>query len=129
MKYLTQIPIHPTDAPLKGSGILGNPGGEEGAAALFAGYLTGTIGLLTIIASIWFLYNIFFGAIGIIGAGGDAKKMEDARSKITSGIIGIVIVISAIFIVDFIGSFLGFNMLDPVGYMRAILPETFLEGI
>lgn len=121
-KLLSEIQIYPPDGSLKGPGTLGNPGSAIGATALFIAFIQGVIGLLTIIAGIWFLFNIFFGAIGIIGAGGDAKKMEGARAKLTTGIIGIVVVISAIFIVDFIGSFLGLELLNPIRYLEAIIP-------
>ncbi|KKS78248.1 MAG: hypothetical protein UV74_C0001G0095 [Candidatus Woesebacteria bacterium GW2011_GWB1_43_14] len=122
MKYLSQIPIYPSDEPLRGPGTLGNPGSEAGAVGLFIAFISGLIGLMTIIAGLWFLFNIFFGAIGIIGAGGDAKKMEGAQAKLTTGIIGIVVVISAIFIVDFIGSFLGLELLNPIRYLETIVP-------
>ena len=47
-------------------------------------------------------------------AGGDKQKLETARSKITTAMIGLVIVIAAVFIIDFVGSLFGIdNILNP----------------
>jgi len=100
---------------LRGIGPLGLEGGDATTApAIFTSFLSKTIGLLTVVASIWFIFQLLTGAIGIISAGGDKGKVESAKSKITNGLIGLVIVIVAIFIIDLIGWLIGFSLiLDP----------------
>ena len=62
---------------------------------------------MTIIAIIWFAFVLITGAIGMMGAGGDKQAMESARKRITSGLIGLVVVIAAIFILDLVGTLFG----------------------
>jgi hypothetical protein len=76
---------------------------------------------MTVIASIWFTFNLIIGAIGIMTSGGDKGKLESSRSRITSGLIGLVIVIAAVFIVQLVGSLIGLGSI--------ILRPTDLIGI
>ncbi len=62
---------------------------------------------MTIIAIIWFIFVLITGAISMIGAGGDKAQVENARKRITTGLIGLVVVVIAIFLVDLIGNLLG----------------------
>ena len=96
---------------LSGFGPLGNPG--SGAINVFSNFISSAVGLMTIIAAIWFTFSFITGAIGIIGAGGDKAALENSRKKIVSAIIGLVVVIAAIFIIKLIGFLIGIpNILD-----------------
>src|SRR3989344_5114755 len=97
---------------LRGLGYIGLQGGYD-PIWVFAQLISTIIGLLTIIAAIYFLINLIIGALGIITAGGDKAKYEDARKRITDGFIGLVVTISAIFIMDIATTLLGIpNILD-----------------
>ncbi len=107
---------------LKGFGNIGleNKGAEE-APGIFNQFFSGFIGLLTIIAFLWFVINFFLGAFEIITAGGDKGKLENARRRLMTGIIGIVVVIAAIFIVQLIGSIIGIpDILKPTSILDTI---------
>ena len=95
-------------SPLKGIG----PFGLEGADAstrptTFQSILSSIVGIITIIGFIWFVILVITGAIGIMTAGGDKQGLESARKKLTSGLIGLVVLIAAIFIVGLIGTIIG----------------------
>ena len=108
-RLLAQNPIQL--GPLQGFGPLGNP--KDRGIEIFANFISSTIGLMTIIAFIWFTFTFFTGAIGIISAGSDKNALENSRKKITTGIIGLVVVVSAIFIIQLVGSLLGIgNILE-----------------
>ena len=94
----------------KGFGPLGNPTGT--GINTFNTFLSSVIGLMTLIAFIWFTFTLITGAIGIMNAGGDKAAIEAARKKITNGIVGVVIVISSIFILSLIGTIFGIPFLD-----------------
>lgn len=96
---------------LKGFGPLGNPG-PTGGVGIFTNFISSAIGLMTIIAFIWFVFSFLTGAIGIITAGSDKQALENARKRIVSGIIGVVVVISAIFIISLIGTLFGIQILN-----------------
>jgi hypothetical protein len=115
-KYLAQ-----TEIPIKGTfqtpGNLGNAGTNAGN--LFTSVLSGAIGLLTVIAGIWFIFLLITGAIGIMTSGGDKQAAEGAKKRITNALIGLLIVVAGIFIVDFVGGLLGLNILDPLLIINA----------
>ena len=72
-----------------------------------ANLISTIIGLLTVIAALYFMFMIITGAIGIISSGGDKGSYEDARKKITTGAIGFVVVIAAMFIMSLVSILLG----------------------
>ena len=92
----------------KGFGSLGlqNRTAEEGPT-IFATFISSAIGLITIIGVIWFIFIIVTGALGIISSGGDKQALEGAKKKITNGIIGLIVTISALFIINLIGTLIG----------------------
>lgn len=104
---IAEIKISP-DGGFKGFGSLGleNRSVEEGPA-IFATFISSAVGLITIIGVIWFIFIIITGALGIISSGGDKQSLEGAKKKITNGIIGLIVTISALFILNLIGTLIG----------------------
>ncbi len=97
---------------LKGFGPLGLEQGQSGIS-VFATFLSSAVGLITIIGIIWMVFIIVTGAVSIISSSGDKQALEGARKKITNGVIGLVVLVSSLFILSFIGKLLGLpNILD-----------------
>jgi len=96
----------PLGPPLQGVGTWGNKS-PEGSSSLFESILSNIIGVLTIIAIIWFVFVLITGAIGWISAGGDKQALENSRKKIVNGLIGLIIVIASVFLISLIGSLIG----------------------
>lgn len=121
MNKIAQIPL----GQLKGFGSLGlDTKSPEESGSVFTSFLSGAIGLMTVIALIWFIFNFMIGAIGIMTAGGDKAKVESSRAKITQGIIGIVLVIGAIFFIQLFASLIGVGdiILSPTTIIEKIAP-------
>lgn len=97
-----------------GTGLLASPGN---GIDLFTKFMSSTIGLMTIIAFIWFIFIFFIGAIGIISSGGDKQALESARKKITTGIIGIIVIVAAIFVIKLIGFLIGIPDILNIGLL------------
>ncbi|MDP2684649.1 MAG: hypothetical protein Q8P20_06445 [bacterium] len=111
MNKIAQIKLSP-DGGYKGFGPLGLEQGQEGIS-VFATFLSSAVGLITIIGIIWMVFIIIIGSVAIISSGGDKQALEVARKKITNGIIGLVVLVSSLFILSFIGKLLGLpNILD-----------------
>ena len=91
-----------------------------GATAL-VDTVSNIIGILTVSASIWFLLQILFGGYEWMSAGGDTKKIEGARSRITNSFIGIIIVVGSWSLLAVTGQFLGFDTL--------VNPKTFIDSV
>jgi len=116
---LAQIKLYKETEGLSGFGTLGK-GQGEGSVGTFTKFISSAVGLMTIIGIIWFVFILVTGAIGIISAGGDKQALETARKKITTGIIGLVIIIAALFIIDLFGYLLGIENIPN-------LPELFKQ--
>lgn len=116
--YLAQIDVGPVGCTI---GALCNSSPGD-AGNQFGLIITAAIGILTIVAFIWFAFQVIIGAYSIISAGGDKGKVTEGQKKITNGITGVVVVVSAIFIVRIVGFILGVNTLD--NFTQVILDIT-----
>lgn len=112
MNQLAQLNFAPNGG-FKGFGPLGNPSGS--GIETFGKFISSTVGLMTIIAIIWFVFSFITGAIGIVASGGDKNALESAKKKMTTGIIGLVVVIAAIFIIQLLGFLLGISNILNIG--------------
>lgn len=65
------------------------------------------IGALTIIAFIFFAFQIIFAGYSFLSSQGDAAKLKAARDRLTQGILGITIVVIAFGVTAFLGKLLG----------------------
>jgi len=65
---------------------------------------------MTIAALLVFIY-LLWGAIGWITAGGDKGKIETARNKITTAVIGVVVLASVVAIFKVLQLVLGIEVL------------------
>ncbi len=119
MNKLAEIKLYEGDY-LKGFGPLGlEENGPGEAGTIFNKFISTTIGLMSVIAFIYFTLLMITGAYGIMSAGGDKQALETARKRITSGITGVIVVIAAVFIVDFIGELIGIpNILNPAEFLN-----------
>lgn len=111
--------------PFRGIGPLGleNDIAGFGAKFIFANFLSATIGIITLVGFIWFIVIFFTGAIGIIASGGDKAKFAEARTKLTTGLIGLIVLIAGVFLVQLVGDLLGLgNILDIVAAINRLIP-------
>ena len=79
--------------------------------AFFSNLLPRVTALAFIIGVLIFFFMFIWGAITWISSGGDKQALEGARGKITSAIIGLVILFTALAIIKFIESFFGVKIL------------------
>lgn len=78
------------------------------------------IGFLTITAGLAFLIYFILGALNWVTAGGDTKKVDDAKHYMTNGAIGMIIIVAAYSIIWIVGEVLGFKILDPGNTFNSI---------
>ena len=69
--------------------------GIEGSTSAIEKLISNVLVVLTLVGGIAFILYFLLGGLNWITAGGDKGKIEEARSKITNGIIGLSIVASA----------------------------------
>ena len=78
------------------------------------------IGFLSIGAGIWFLFQIIMAGYAYMTAGSDKEKVRQASQKLTQSVIGLVVVILAIFLINFLGYILRIDFLDIAGALRKL---------
>lgn len=119
-------------------GKIGGGKGEEGfgpwgwlggtkdvgeAAGEFTWIISRIIGVMTVVAGIWFFFMIIIGAYGYLTAGGDSKKIEESTKKITSALTGLIVIVLAYAFISLIGKLLGFpQILDPQDIIELLGP-------
>jgi len=84
--------------------------------------LSVVIAVITVLAGLWFLFTLVIGGIGIITAADNKQALEEARKKITTGLIGLVVVIAAIFLADLIGEIIGLDILNAGPTLQNLSP-------
>lgn len=105
-----------TDIGTIGGGGLGpfgqNPA-TSGTTALeqVTSVVSSVVGFMTVLAGIWFLFQLLIGGYEWISSAGDAKKLEAARNRLSHGFVGLVIIIAAWALLAITGQFLGFDIL------------------
>ncbi len=112
-KIAGNIQLFPAGSKLEGKGPLGLEGlTTSDSLNTFAGVVSSVIGLLTIVAAIWFIFQLLTGGLSIMSAGGDKAKATQAKSQITSSLIGLLVVTSGIFIFALVGELIGVNIFN-----------------
>ncbi|KKR11259.1 MAG: hypothetical protein UT39_C0009G0019 [Candidatus Woesebacteria bacterium GW2011_GWA1_39_21] len=118
--YLSQNPLQ-VGGTINGIGVYGNPGNSWDI--LFSGVLSKAIGLLTIVAGVYFIFLLISGGIAWMSSGGDKAKLANARSTMFSGAIGLTIVVAALFIAQIFGGIIDLpNILNPAAILRSLAP-------
>jgi len=90
------------------------PTNPDPASTVLMNILSVTIGVMTLVAFLWFIFVFFTGAIGWLSSAGDKAKLQEAQKKITHGLVGLIMTISAVFIIKILEFVLGINILDIV---------------
>lgn len=84
--------------------------GDEGV--LLQTVLTNAITIVFLLAGIFVVFFLLWGGIDWIMSGGDKEKVASARKKITSALIGLVLVSLTFVIANLLGTIMGFNPLQ-----------------
>jgi len=92
----------------------------KGFATDFGGLINGVLSFVMVIAALLVFLYLILGGIEWITSGGDKGKTESARNKITSAIIGLVVVAASYAILTLALNFLGFTDLNDVFTTRSI---------
>ncbi len=85
-----------------------------GYATDFGNMFSSILNVVMLISAVLVFAFLIFGGIQWIMAGGDKTKAEEARNRITSAIIGLVIVAASYALINLIVNFLGFGSFNDV---------------
>jgi hypothetical protein len=90
--------------------------------SVFVRIVSRIVGVLTVAASIWFIFQFIQGAIAWIQSGGDKQAVENARKRITNSIIGLGIVVFAYAFIALISAFLGIDFINLQDLINGLVP-------
>ncbi|MEK7543625.1 MAG: hypothetical protein AAB557_02060 [Patescibacteria group bacterium] len=94
-------------------GLIGkNLSADNGVAGLRAvtATISGVIGVMTVAAGIWFIFQVLIGGFYWITSAGDKTKLNEARDRIQNAAIGLVVVVAGWSILALAGQFLGYDI-------------------
>lgn len=123
MKLLTDISIAP-EGGFRGFGPLGNITEEGQGVSKLSSIISMAIGVMTIVAIIWFVFTFITGALSIIGSGGDKQALESAKKKITTGAVGLIVVILALVVINLIGKIIGIPNILNIGALFGLITNS-----
>jgi len=83
----------------------------ESALTSVTSAVSSIIGIMTVAAAIWFIFQFLIGGFYWISSGGDKQKLHEARERITNAFIGLIIVIAGWAILALAGQFFGYDIL------------------
>ena len=101
--YMITNPILPTPA----TGTSGNAG-----VTFLQKALPAVISLGFIVGVVVFFFMLIIGAIQWISSGGDKQALETAKGKVSSALIGLVILLAAFAMIQFLNTFFNVHLLQ-----------------
>lgn len=104
-----------------------NPG--TGAFTQLENVISTVLGVLTVSAGLWFIFQIFGGAVGWLASGGEKQALQNAQKRIVNAIVGLIMVVMSYTLIAVIGSILGFNILKPFDLWKGAGPGKCPPGI
>jgi hypothetical protein len=93
------------------SNVSGGVGGAVESLKNITSAVSSVIGVMTIAAGIWFIFNFIVGGIQWVSAGGDKNNLQNAQQKIQSALVGLIIVVVGWTMLALAGKFFGFDIL------------------
>ena len=90
------------------------PGGSNASSSpkQFAVTIATLWQTIIIVGGLAFLLYFLMGGVTWITAGGDKGKIEEARNKITQGLVGLTVLAASYVIIKFIETAIGMNILN-----------------
>ncbi len=91
---------------------LGKFPGTSGGGPVLQRTLSHSINLILIAGGAMLLFLLLWGGIEYMTAGGDKEATQKATKRITSALVGFVILVSSFAIIYLIGKIFGINLLE-----------------
>jgi hypothetical protein len=85
-------------------------------------WISDIIGVLTILASLFFIVYAFIAAFNWVTAGGDKGKIEKAKDRLVWGTLGLILIVASYAIIGLIGGIIGLEILEPAKMIQEIIP-------
>ena len=87
-------------------------------------WISDIIGVITILATLFFIVYAFIAAFNWITAAGDKNKIEKAKDRLVWSTLGLILIVATYAIIGFIGGIIGLELLNPGEMIQQVLPTT-----
>lgn len=114
---LADLPLQQINVP---SAYDPNGGLIGGYTSALEKVISNVLVVLTIVAGLTFVIYFLIGGLTWITAGGQKDKVETAKGYMTSGVIGLIIVVLSYAIVWIVGKALGLDILNPATIINGL---------
>ncbi len=107
-----------------GNTISGGQSGGQKALELVTGAISSIIGIMTVAAGIWFIFQFIVGGFYWITSGGDKTKLETARDRINNAFVGLIVVVAGWSVLALAGQFFGYDIVigNPLKVIQDLTP-------
>lgn len=78
----------------------------------FTDVISKAIGVLTVSAGIWFIFQIMAGSFQWLSSGGEKQALQNAQKRITNAVLGLFVVVVSYAFISIIGLFFGIDLLN-----------------
>lgn len=95
---------------------------QEGVVTSLETYISDIIGIITILAGLFFIVFAFVAAFEWVTAGADSGKVAKARDRLLWSTLGLILIVAAYSIIGLIGTIVGINILDLGSLINSIVP-------
>lgn len=117
---------------IKGIGPLGNfcnditPGEnqtDQGEQVLgqISNIISRVLGVVTIVAFLWFLLQFIVAGFAWLNSGGDSGKLEEARNRIINAGLGLILIVGVMAIMGLVQAFFGIEFLKLESFSGSFL--------
>jgi hypothetical protein len=84
--------------------------------------------LLTTLGGLFFLYEFLMGGFMWLQSGGEQKKVQEARERITQAVLGLIVITIAYSVIGLVGTIFGIEILNPAGFLEGFLNSASSGG-
>jgi hypothetical protein len=85
-------------------------------------YVSDAIGIITTLATLFFIVYAFLAAFQWTTAGGDSGKIEKAKNRFIWGTLGLILIVASYAIIGLVGSLIGISILNPAELIQTLVP-------
>ncbi len=107
-----------------GFGLLNNVPSGTDALNKIARVVSTIIGLMTLVAGIFFFFQLITASFNWMSASGDKSKLEKAQLQMIQSLTGLIIVVAAFAVASIIGTVLGLDL--TLSHQENIIPQLIL---
>ncbi len=98
-------------------------GGDFWAFTNLETIISNTIGLMTVLAGLFFIYQFVLASLNWVTSGGEKGKLEQSRNQMLNASIGLILVIGAYAVIGLIGRVVGLDLLEPAKMLQGLVPK------